>query len=99
MKIGITGATGQLGQLVLAKLKEKTDVSNLVALVRTPTKAESLGIETRAFDYNQSEGLEASLKGIDYLMMISGSEIGQREAQHTNVINAAKLAGVKWMVY
>lgn len=99
MKIGITGATGQLGQLVVAKLKEKTAASNLVALVRTPTKAQNLGIEARAFDYTEVDGLGEALMGIDTLMLISGSEVGQREKQHRNVIEAAKKAGVKHIVY
>jgi len=99
MKIGITGATGQLGQLVVAKLKGKTDAANLVALVRTPEKAAALGIDARAFDYNQTAGLADALKGIDTLLLISGSELGKRAEQHSSVINAAKEAGVKRIVY
>ncbi len=99
MKTGITGATGQLGRLVVEKLKEKTGAENLVALVRTPEKAADLEIESRAFDYSKADGLVKSLQGIDHLLLISGSEIGQREVQHKNVINAAKEAGVKWIVY
>src|SRR5690606_14038164 len=57
------------------------------------------GIEARAFDYTQPETLAASLTGIDTLFLISGNEIGQRAIQHKNVINAAKQAGVKWIVY
>lgn len=99
MKIAITGATGQLGRVAVEKLKQKTVVGNLVALVRTPEKAADLGIETRVFDYTQPETLATSLKGIDTLFLISGNEIGQREIQHKNVINAAKNAGVKNIVY
>ncbi len=99
MKTGITGATGQLGQLIIEQLKTKGDTSNLVALVRTPSKAASLGLEVREFDYNSPETLDDALKGIDQLLLISGSEIGKRKAQHENVINAAKKAGVKWIVY
>ena len=99
MKIGITGATGQLGHLVVQKLKEKTVAENLIALVRTPQKAESLGIEARPFDYNQPENLATALNGIDTLLLISGNEIGQRFAQHGHVIEAAKKAGIKWIVY
>jgi NAD(P)H dehydrogenase (quinone) len=97
MKIGITGATGQLGSLVVEQLKNRTDVANLVALVRSPEKVE--GITARAFDYDQPESLAASLEGIDHLLLISGNEIGQRERQHRNVINAAKDAGIKWIAY
>ncbi|GGF08445.1 NAD(P)H dehydrogenase (quinone) [Chishuiella changwenlii] len=99
MKIAITGATGQLGRLTVSKLKEKTAKENLVALVRTPEKAADLGIEAREFDYSKPETLATSLQGIDTLFLISGSEIGQRETQHKNVINAAKEAGVKRIVY
>lgn len=99
MKIAITGATGQLGRIVVAKLKERTVAENLVALVRTPEKAADSGVEARTFDYSKPETLAVALKGIDSLLLISGSEVGQREAQHKNVINAAKEAGVKWIVY
>lgn len=99
MKIAITGATGQLGRVVVEKLKERTAAENLVALVRTPEKALDLGIEARSFDYTNPDTLVESLKGIDKLFLISGNEIGQREVQHKNVINAAKEAGIKYIVY
>lgn len=99
MKIGITGATGQLGQLVVQKLKEKKIEAELVALVRNPEKAASLGIEARTFDYDQPNTLPQALEGIDHLVFISGSEIGKREAQHYNVIKAAKQAQVKKIAY
>lgn len=99
MKIGITGATGQLGRLVVEKLKERTNADRLIALVRTPQKAADMNIESRAFNYNKPEALAESLKGIDYLLLISGNEIGQRKRQHENIIEAAQTAGVKQIVY
>ena len=97
MKIGITGATGQLGELVVEQLKSRTNSANLIALVRSPEKVQ--GIEARAFDYNEPTSMAKSLEGIEALLLISGNEIGQRARQHGNVINAAKEAGVKWIVY
>ncbi len=99
MKIGITGATGQLGKLVVEKLKEKTHSENIVALVRSTQKAAGLGVEAREFDYVRPEKLAIALKGIDYLLLISGNEIGQRAIQHNNIISAAKEAGIQWIVY
>lgn len=99
MKIGITGATGQLGRLVVEKLKQRANAEDLVALVRSPKKAADLGIEAREFDYSKSGALVDALQGIDHLLLISGSEVGQRKAQHENIIKAAGEAGVKWIVY
>ncbi|NLP59251.1 SDR family oxidoreductase [Lutibacter sp. B1] len=99
MKIGITGASGKLGQLVVSKLKEHISAEDIIALVRTPEKVESLGINARTFDYNQPNKLAAALKGIDKLLLISGNEIGKRFLQHSAVINAAKEVGIKHFVY
>lgn len=99
MTIGITGATGQLGQLVVQNLKERNTGATIVALVRDSNKAASLGVEARVFDYNRPETLAEALKGIDKLLLISGNEIGNRTAQHKNVIEAAKNAGVKLIAY
>lgn len=99
MKIGVTGATGQLGKLVVEQLKKKVGKENVVALVRNPEKAKDLGVETRPFDYNNSEGLDVQLKDIERLLLISSNEIGKRARHHKNVIEATKNAGVKWLVY
>jgi len=99
MTIGVTGATGQLGRLVIQKLKQKVPASDIVALVRNPAKASDLGVAVREADYDRPETLGPALKGIDTLMFISASEIGKRLAQHRNVIAAAKKAGVKRIVY
>ncbi|WP_247237068.1 SDR family oxidoreductase [Telluribacter sp. SYSU D00476] len=99
MKIGITGATGHLGRLVIDKLKGKVSADSLVALVRSPQKAADLGVEAREADYNKPETLDSALSGIDTLLFISGSEAGKRAKQHQDVIEAAKKAGVRWIVY
>ncbi|HWK93991.1 MAG TPA: SDR family oxidoreductase [Pseudolabrys sp.] len=99
MTIGITGATGQLGRLVVAQLKAKVAANDIVALARTPAKAADLGIAAREADYSKPATLEAAFKGIDTLLLISSSEVGQREAQHSAIIAAAKKAGVKRIVY
>lgn len=99
MTIAVTGATGQLGRLVVAKLKQKVDPAGIVALVRDPAKAADLGVEVRQADYERPETLEKALAGIDRLLLISSNEIGKRAAEHENVIAAAKQAGVGQIVY
>ena len=93
MKIAITGATGQLGQLVIESLLKQTQAQNIVALVRDSNKATQLiqqGVEIRHFDYDQPESLVPALKGIDKLLLISANEIGRRTPQHKAVIEAAQ---------
>jgi NAD(P)H dehydrogenase (quinone) len=99
MKFAITGASGQLGRLIIERLRAKVPASDIVALVRTPSKAADLGVDVREADYNRPETLDKSLAGIDTLLMISGSEVGRRVAQHRNVIDAAKKTGVRRVVY
>jgi NAD(P)H dehydrogenase (quinone) len=99
MKIGITGATGQLGRIVIKKLKERVAADNIVALARSKQKATDLGVEVREADYDKPETLNSALQGVDTLLLISGSEVGKRAPQHKNVISAARSAGVKWIVY
>lgn len=99
MKIGITGATGQLGRKVIDNLEEKTATDQIVVLVRSPEKASDMRVEARSFDYSKPETLERGLEGVDRLLLISSSEVGKRAEQHINVIEAAKKAGVKWIVY
>lgn len=99
MTIAVTGATGQLGQIVISKLRSKVPSDQILALVRDPSKASSLGIGACAFDYTKPDTLVAALEGVQTLLLISSSEIGQRAVQHENVINAAKQAGVGRIVY
>ena len=100
--IAITGATGQLGQHVLENLLTTVPAGQVVAIVRNPAKAESLsqqGVVVRQADYSDEAALTAALQGVDKLLLISSSEVGQRAVQHRNVINAAKAAGVNFIAY
>jgi len=100
--IAITGATGQLGQHVIEHLLKIVSASQIVAIVRNPAKADALskqGITVRQADYTDQAAFTAALTGVEKLLLISSSEVGQREPQHKNVINAAKAAGVKFIAY
>lgn len=100
--IAITGATGQLGQHVIETLLKTVPASQIVAIVRNPAKATALsqqGITVRQADYTNEAAFTTALQGIDKLLLISSSEVGQRTPQHRNVINAAKAAHVKFIAY
>ena len=100
--IVVTGATGHLGQLVVAALVKKVPAAEIIAAVRTPEKAKGVlpaGVQLRQADYNRPETLAAAFAGADKLLLISSNELGQREPQHKAVIAAAVKAGVKFIAY
>ncbi|EOL9052440.1 SDR family oxidoreductase [Cronobacter turicensis] len=100
--IAITGATGHLGQRVIDTLLNTVAAQEIVAIVRNPAKAATLsakGVQVRAADYSDVAALTAALAGVEKLLLISSSEVGQRAPQHRNVIDAAKTAGVKLIAY
>jgi len=100
--IVVTGASGQLGRLVIDRLLKKIPAPEIVAAVRSPEKAADLaakGVQVRQADYAQPATLEAAFAGAKKILLISSSEVGQRIAQHQAVIDAAKRAGVELLVY
>lgn len=100
--IVVTGATGQLGRLVIAALLKKVPAAEIVAAVRNTEKAKELaesGIQVRYADYSKADSWDEALKGADKVLLISSSEIGQRANQHRSVIDAAKRSGVKLLAY
>ncbi len=99
MTIAITGATGQLGRLVVEALKARASAAELVALVRAPGKAAEFGVVTREADYDRPDTLDRALEGVGTLLLISAPKVGARVGQHRNVIDAARRAGVGRIVY
>src|SRR3954464_1720847 len=101
--IAVTGATGHLGHLVVTGLLDAgLPAAEVVAVVRTADRAADLaarGVDVRQAPYTEPAALEAALRGVDRLLLISGSEVGRRVEQHANVLQAAKAAGVALVVY
>ncbi len=98
----IAGASGQLGHLALDALLAKVPAANVVALARDPAKLADYaakGVDVRAADYDAPETLAPALAGVDRLLLISGSALGQRPRQHQAVMDAAKEAGVGYIAY
>jgi NAD(P)H dehydrogenase (quinone) len=102
MMIVVTGASGQLGRLVVEGLLAVVPAQDIVAAVRTPSRVQDLadrGVQVRQADYDRPETLAGAFAGADRLLMISSSEVGQRARQHATVIAAAKAAGVRLLAY
>ncbi|MET0543452.1 MAG: SDR family oxidoreductase [Variovorax sp.] len=98
----ITGASGQLGRLVLQELLRTVPARQIVAAARTPSKLQdfaTLGVQVREADYARADTLVTAFAGADRLLLISSSEVGQRAAQHRAAIDAAVQAGVKLIAY
>jgi NAD(P)H dehydrogenase (quinone) len=95
MTIGITGVTGHLGRLAAEQALARG--ASVVGLARDPSKVS--GFDARLADYDRPSTLVDALAGIDVLLFVSGSEVGRRVEQHTNVIEAAKAAGVGRVLY
>ena len=96
----VTGTTGHLGPLVVTELLARgVPAADVFALARSPEKVADLGVAVRRADYADPATLAEALAGVDVLVLVSGSEVGQRIAQHTAVIEAAKAAGVRRIAY
>jgi NAD(P)H dehydrogenase (quinone) len=98
----VTGATGQLGRLVIDLLLKTVPAGQIVAAVRTPSKAQDLaarGLIIREADYSRPETLSTALAGVDKLLLISSTEVSGRLPQHRAVIEAAHRAGVSLLAY
>ena len=99
MTIAVTGATGQLGRLVIDGLRDVVPGGDVVAVARDKDRASDLGVTVRVAAYEDPDALLAAFEGVDTLVFISGSEAGARMTQHTNVVQAARQAGVGHVLY
>lgn len=101
MKLLVTGATGQLGSLVVKHLLAKVPAEQIAVSVRDPQKAVHLkeaGVDVRKGDFTQPDTLQSAFQGIDRLLIISSGD-GERVKQHLNAIEAAKAANVSFIAY
>jgi NAD(P)H dehydrogenase (quinone) len=103
MSIVVTGSTGNLGAFAIdALLRRGVDPGELVATGRNQERLEelaTLGIRTAAIDYEDADSLRVAFKGAEKLLLVSGSELGSRVAQHRNAIEAAAEAGTELIAY
>src|SRR5215211_6463421 len=95
MRIGVSGASGQLGRAVVAELLHRAGGHEVVAITRTPDTV-AAPAQGRFGDYNQAESLAAAYAGLDGLLIIPTSDVGhgRRGAQNEAAIDAAVKVGV-----
>jgi len=103
MTILVTGASGHLGRLVVASLLARGVVPADIRAGARDTAAiadlAALGVQTVRLDYTDAASVASAVDGVDRVLLVSGSEVGQRVAQHAAVISAAAEAGVAQLVY
>ena len=104
MKIIITGATGQLGSLVIQHLLNKVPASHITAVARNLDKAAALaglGVEIRQADYNDPGSLNDAFRSGTKLLFISSSATDDplRVVQHANVVKAARDQNIQHIAY
>ena len=101
--IVVTGATGHLGPLIIERLIARgTAPADIVAAGRNPERLAAvarLGVSTAVVDFASPASLDSAFASADTLMLVSGSEVGQRIQQHANAISAAARSGVTRIVY
>jgi NAD(P)H dehydrogenase (quinone) len=100
-RILVTGATGHLGQAVIAHLLKSTAPGQIVALARDKNKSKDFtdkDIEVRIGDFDDTVSLDKAMQGISKVLLISAMEM-RRFQQHKNVVDAARAAGVRHIIY
>lgn len=98
----ITGANGHLGSATIDFLLKKNPNVKMKALVRSDEKSKTLkskGVEIAIGDYLDYNSLVNAMKGVETLLLVSSSTLGDRYTQHANAIKAAKENSVKHIVY
>ena len=102
--IALTGASGHLGRATIQFLaKRKLPPASVVLVVRDPAKVQDLasqGFQVRQGDYTDATSLLKAFRGVDKLLFISTSALGdERMRHHRTVVDAARAASVKHVIY
>jgi NAD(P)H dehydrogenase (quinone) len=101
MRIGVTGANGNIGREILQRLARQSD--DLVAVARRPLEAWDVpGVatpRTALADYFDRQALAKACQGVDTLVMISSEgPAAVTLMHHRNIIEAAAIAGVENLI-
>ena len=100
MTYAVTAATGQLGRAIVSELIAQYGESSVIAVCRDASKASDLPCEKRIASYGDLASLEKALKDVDAVCIISlNGDPSVRLPLHASVVDAAKLSGVKRVVF
>ncbi|MEV0612401.1 NAD(P)H-binding protein [Nonomuraea sp. NPDC050404] len=95
----VSGASGQLGRLIVGHLLQRVDAARVVALSRTPEAVSGVGVAARHADFDDPAGLAGAFEGAERLLMLSVGAFGGAPRGHVNAIEAAVKAGVGHVIY
>lgn len=98
----VTGATGHLGTAVIEAALKQIPANQISALVREESKGDVLrskGVRVVVGNYDNVHSLEAAMKGVEKVLLISSTDEGNRIQQHRNVVDTAKKMGVDCIAY
>lgn len=99
----VTGAAGNLGALAVHALLDRgVAPGDVVATARDTERLTGFaerGVVTRRLDYDDPASVDTALDGVDRLLLVSSSAVGQRVAQHRTVLDAASRNGVELVAY
>jgi NAD(P)H dehydrogenase (quinone) len=99
----VSGASGALAGATIQELVGRgVKPDRLILVTRTPENLASLaaaGAQVRSGDFTKPETLEAAFAGGKEMLLISSNSDGDRVAQHSAAISAARRVGVRRIVY
>lgn len=101
MKLGISGASGQVGTAVIKYVQRRAPGANIIGISRNREQVAALGIEGRFGDFDEPESLAVAYKGLDKVLIIPGSDMtpGKRAVQNARAIETAAKVGVGHIVF
>lgn len=102
VSLAVTGASGQLGQLVLQQLRLQAPAgTRVIGCSRDPERLRGLPCdEARAADFADAASVERAFRGVDRVLLVSiEGDDDMRTRAHMLAAQAAHRAGVKRIVY
>ncbi len=100
----ITGATGALGQAIIAELRSrgalKSPTTSYALGARDPSRLEAEEFAHRRVDYDDETSLRVAFEGVATLLLVSSNASNEvRQRQHATAIRVAREVNVRRIIY